>query len=401
MSNFTLARALFACVGSLLLLAGCNSKDDPESAFPDKLRTQVRLRDGPAREKTRIVHYAEDKVTPLWAEVLMTNDHTRNVYYEKNVMTRSEEFYKPEDGGGLYLKRTYQPDGRNLRTEEQLSPDGSVVMTGERFPDGTYSRNFYGATHQLVRHHLIAINGDTIGDELYWPSGALQQKTTRSGDVLTVDSFDEAGFPILSTSRDSLGYKESKTVYYAGSKQIRIKSERAYYSSTVVMYRADGSVEQHWVRNNQTLVIEHQDKAGNVVWRQNLLLYRFRMGAPAKLSDWRIFSTEDVNLKGAVTRRIIFGKTTHHRWCASRRTERLSRSSKDCSKSCVQTARLRSSNTTTLMTAKSSRNATRRRKTFVSRSTRLTCRCPLKTTRLRQRKWVFSAAEVVANRLPD
>ena len=83
MSKFTLARAVFACVGTLLLLAGCNSKDDAQSAFPDKLRTQVRLRAGPAKEKTRIVHYAEDKVTPLWAEVLMTNDHTRNVYYEK------------------------------------------------------------------------------------------------------------------------------------------------------------------------------------------------------------------------------------------------------------------------------------------------------------------------------
>lgn len=308
MSKFTLARAIFASVGTLLLLAGCNSKDDPESAFPDKLRTQVRLRDGPAKEKTRIVHYAEDKVTPLWAEVLMTNDHTRNVYYENNVMTRSEEFYKPEDGGGLYLKRTYQTDGRNLRSEEQKLPNGSVVMTGERFPDGSYSRRFYSATHQLVRHLTLAFNGDTIGDELYWPSGALQQKTTRSGDVLTVDSFDEAGFPTLSTSKDSLGYKESKTVYYAGSKQIRIKSERAFYTSTVMMYRADGSVEQNWVRNNQTIVIEHQDNAGNVVWRQNLLLYRFRLGAPAKFSDWRIFSTEDVNLKGAVTRRIIFGK---------------------------------------------------------------------------------------------
>ncbi|CAN5524860.1 hypothetical protein BH10CYA1_BH10CYA1_32210 [soil metagenome] len=308
MSKFTLARAIFACVGTLLLLAGCNSKDDPESAFPDKLRTQVRLRDGPAKEKTRIVHYAEDKVTPLWAEVLMTNDHRRKVFYENSVMTRSEEFFKPEDGGGLYLMRTYQPDGRNLRSEEQKLPNGTVVMTGERYPDGSYSRSFYGATHQLVRHLTLALNGDTIGDEFYWPSGALQQKTTRSGDVLTVDSFDEAGFPTLSTSKDSLGYKESKTVYYAGSKQIRIKAEHAYYESTVIVYRPDSSIEQTWVRNPQTIVIGHHDTTGNVVWRQNLLLFRTRVGAAAKFSDWRIFSTEDVDRTGAVTRRILYTK---------------------------------------------------------------------------------------------
>lgn len=308
MSNFTLARAIFACVGTLLLLAGCNEKDDAQSAFPDKLRTQVRLRAGPAKEKTRIVHYAEDKVTPLWAEVLMTNDHTRKVFYDNNVMTRSEEFFKPEEGGGLYLKRTYQADGRNLRSEEQRLPDGSVVMTGERFPDGTYSRKFYGAIHQLTRHLILAINGDTISDELYWPSGALQQKTTRNGDVLTIDWFDEAGFPTLSTSKDSLGYKESKTTYYPGTRQIHVKAEKEYYSSTVKMYRADGSLEQSWVRNNQTMVIEHLDKANNVVWRQNLLLYRLRLGAPAKWTDWKIFSVEEVNLKGTVTRRILFGK---------------------------------------------------------------------------------------------
>ena len=134
------------------------------------------------------------------------------------------------------------------------------------------------------------------------------KKTTRNGDVLKVDSFDEAGFPTLSTSKDRLGYKEAKTTYYAGTRQIHIQAEKEYYVSTVKVYRADSSVEQSWVRNRQTLVIEHLDKANNVVWRQNLLLYRLRLGASAKLSDWRIFTVEDVNSKGAVTRRIIFGK---------------------------------------------------------------------------------------------
>lgn len=310
MSKFTLARALIlACVGSVLAFAGgCDAKDDPMSAFPDKTRTQVRLRPGPAKEKTRIVHYAEDKVTPLWAEVLLTNDHTRNVYYENNVMVRSEEFYKPSDGGGLFLKRAYLGDGRNLKSEEQRNPDGVVVMQGERMPDGSYSRTFFSSTHQIVRHLLLSKDGDTLGEELYYDKGALKQKTTRTGDIVTVDSFDEAGFPTLSESTDRYGYNKTKTLYFAGSKQIRIKSELASSKSTVVIYRVDGTVDQDWVRNGQTMVIQHWDKLGHVVWRQNLLLYRFRMGAPAKLSDWRIFSTEDVNAKGDVIRRILFNQ---------------------------------------------------------------------------------------------
>jgi hypothetical protein len=308
MSKFTLARVLFACVGSLLLLAGCSPDDDPKSAFPHKLQTQVRLRDGPAKEKTRIVHYAEDKETPLWAEVVLTNDHTRKVYYENHVMVRSEEFYKPEDGGGLYLKRLYMPDGRNLKAEEQRLPDGTVTMQGDRNPDGSYNRSFY-TDKKLVRHLLLNQNGDTLGEENYYASGAMKQKTTRNGDILTVDSFDEAGYPTLSESSDRYGYNKSKTLYFSGSKQVRIKSELASGRSNVVIYRPDGSVEQDWVRaSTQTIVIQHWDARGNVVWRQNLLLYRYRLGAPAKITDWRVFSTEDVNAKGAVIRRVLYDK---------------------------------------------------------------------------------------------
>jgi hypothetical protein len=306
MSKFTLARAFFAGVFALLIAGGCTARADPESAFPDKVRTQVRLRAGPAREKTRIVHYAEDKKTPLWAEVELTNGHTRNVYYGNNVMTRSEEFYKPADGGGLFLKRLYMPDGRNLQAEEQRLPDGTVVMQGERLADGTYSRNFFGDKHQLLRHLLLDKEGQTLGEEIYYASGSLKQKTTRKDDIVTVDSFDEAGFPTLTESSDRYGYNKTRILYFTGSKQIRVKSELASDRSTVVIYRTDGTVEEDWVRNNQTLVIQHWDKLSHVVWRQNLLRYRYRLGAPSRLSDWRIFSTEDVNPKGIVIRRILF-----------------------------------------------------------------------------------------------
>lgn len=306
MSKFTLARVFFTCVASLLIAGGCTARADPESAFPDKLRTQVRLRAGPAREKTRIVHYAEDKKTPLWAEVELTNGHTRNVYYANHVMTRSEEFYKPADGGGLFLKRLYMPDGRNLQSEEQRLPDGTVAMQGERQTDGSYSRNFFCDQHKLVRHLLLDKDGETLGEEIYYPSGSLKQKTTRQGDVLTVDSFDEASYPTLTESSDRYGYNKTRILYFAASKQIHIKSELASAKSTVVIYRADGTVEEDWVRTEQTLVIQHWDKLSHVIWRQNLLRYRLRIGAPAKLSDWRIFSTEDVNPKGIVIRRILF-----------------------------------------------------------------------------------------------
>lgn len=306
MSKFTLARAVFVCVSSLLLLVGCSPADDPQSAFPDKLRTQVRLRAGPAREKTRIVHYAEDKVTPLWAEVLLTNDHTRNVYYENRVMTRSEEFYKSADGGGLYLKRLYMPDGRNLKAEEKRLADGTVTLKGERNADGSYSRTFF-ENKQVVRNLVLDKDGQTLSEDLYYATGAVRQKTSRKGPMLVVDSFDESGNPTLTEGRDQYGYTRLKVVYFAGSKQARIKSELADGRSTVTIYRSDGSVEEDWSRNStQAITIQHWDKLGHVVWRQNLLLYRLRMGAPARITDWRVFSTEDVNPQGVVIRRILY-----------------------------------------------------------------------------------------------
>lgn len=310
MIKLTITRALLACVGSALLLAACSQEPDPRSAFPDTVKERkVLLRDGPAREKTRIVHYTSDGVTPLWADITLTNDHHRVVYYENKVMNRSEEFFKPAEGqekGPMYLQRFYMPDGRNLRKETKLRLDGSVEMEGERNADGTYWRSFYTPTHSLTRHVVLAQGGDVQEDSVYWDGGQLKQHTYHDGDLLRVDSFDQEGFPTESTGKDVYGYKMLRILYFPHSKQVRVRSEKQYYKSTVVVYRDDNSVSENWTRSNQTIVIDHLDRAGNVKWRQNLLMYRLRMGAPTQWSDWRVFSTDELDAKGVIVRRVLY-----------------------------------------------------------------------------------------------
>jgi hypothetical protein len=285
---------------------------DPRADFPAVTQDVIHLRPKADKEPMRDIVMGPDHKTPVSGRVDLPDGGYRLLYFTNGILASSLEYYPLQPGQltpQLKWDRTFMPDGRRPRDVFKYRLDTTLELEGHRLPNQYWDQREYGLNKLLKRHiQLTEISGAQVLEELFYDSGVMQQRTVlndpdRSTEVWIWNELAQLTEHDLKALG---GANETNTKYFPASGQVHILAEKDGQRSLVTVNREDGSQEQAWDRGEQTMAITYFDGKSRPIYRQNLLLYRTRVGAEPKMSDYRVFSLDLLDKDGAVKAELAF-----------------------------------------------------------------------------------------------